>query len=75
MTAKKNLTGITNTMLTSTLRELEGYGLVKREQFNEIPPHVEYSFTEKGRDLMPVFYAMMNWGFKYETDNEKIMKE
>lgn len=62
-------------MLTSTLRELEGYGLIKREQFNEIPPHVEYFFTEKGRDLMPVFYAMMNWGFQYEADNEKIMQE
>ena len=71
---KKDLPGITNTMLTSTLRELEGYGLIKREQFNEIPPRVEYSFTEKGRDLMPVFYAMMNWGFKYEADNEKIMQ-
>ena len=62
---KKNLAGITNTMLTSTLRELEEDGLIRREQFNEIPPHVEYSFSEKGRNLMPVFYAMMNWGFKY----------
>ena len=62
---KKNHAGITNTMLTSTLRELEEDGLIRREQFNEIPPHVEYSFSEKGRDLMPVFYAMMNWGFKY----------
>lgn len=63
---KKNLVGITNTMLTSTLRDLENDGLIKREQFNEIPPHVEYSFTEKGHDLMPIFYAIMNWGFKYE---------
>lgn len=64
---KRNLQGITNTMLTSTLRELERDGLVHREQFNEIPPHVEYSFTQKGRDLMPVFYAMMNWGFAHEN--------
>ena len=72
---KKNLAGITNTMLTSTLRDLEKGGLIKREQFNEIPPHVEYSFTEKGRDLMPVFYAMMNWGFKYEDENEALLPE
>jgi len=72
---KKNLTGITNTMLTSTLRELEKDRLIKREQFNEIPPHVEYSFTEKGRDLMPIFYAIMNWGFKYENDNEELSAE
>lgn len=62
---RKNLGNITNTMLTSTLRELEADGLITRTQFNEIPPHVEYSFSEKGRDLMPVFYAMMNWGLKY----------
>lgn len=65
---KKNLTGITNTILTNSLRELEADGLINREQYNEIPPRVEYSFTQKGRDLLPVFYAMMNWGFKYENE-------
>ena len=34
----------------------------------EIPPHVEYSFSKMGRDLMPVFYAIMVWGFKHEKD-------
>lgn len=65
---KRELPGITNTMLTATLKDLEAKGIVHREQFNEIPPHVEYSFTEKGRDLYPIFYAMMNWGYKYEND-------
>ena len=65
---KKDLPGITNTMLTKALRELEEDGLVNREQFNEIPPHVEYSLTEMGRDLLPVFYAMMNWGFLHEKE-------
>ena len=63
---KKELPGITNTMLTKALRELEEDGLISREQFNEIPPHVEYSLTQMGRDLLPVFYAIMNWGFRYE---------
>lgn len=62
---KKALPGITNTMLTSTPRDLEADGLIHREQFNEIPPRVEYSFTQKGHDLMPVFHAMTNWGLKY----------
>lgn len=53
-------------MLTSALRELEADGFIHREQFNEIPPHVEYSLTEKGRDLMPIFYEIMRWGFKYD---------
>ena len=65
---KRELPGITNTMLTSTLKELERNGIVRREQFNEIPPRVEYSLTAKGRDLYPIFYAMMNWGYKYEKD-------
>ena len=63
---KKDLPGITSAMLAKTLRELENDGLIRREQFNEIPPRVEYSFTPMGRDLQPVFYAIMNWGFQHE---------
>lgn len=62
---KKILGSITNTMLTNALRELEGDGLLYRKQFNEIPPHVEYSLTEKGIDLLPVFHAITEWGLKY----------
>ena len=65
---KKDLPGITNTMPTNTLRDLEKDGLIVREQFNEIPPHVEYSFSDMGRDLLPVFYSIMVWGFKHEKD-------
>ena len=68
---KKDLPDITNTMLTKTLRELEDDGLIIREQFNEIPPHVEYSFSDMGRDLMPIYYAIMEWGFKHERDVSK----
>ena len=65
---KRDLPGITNTMLTKALRELEEDGLISRRQYNEIPPHVEYSLTEMGRDLLPVFYAIMNWGFRHEKE-------
>ena len=65
---KQDLPGITNTMLTTALRELGEDGLISRKQFNQIPPHVEYSLTEMGRDLLPVFYAIMNWGFKHEGE-------
>lgn len=70
---KKDLPDITNTMLTKTLRELEADGLITRRQFNEIPPHVEYSFSSIGRDLLPVFYAIMCWGFKHENDLPAIL--
>ena len=62
---RKALPHITNTMLTATLRDLESIGIVHREQFNEIPPHVEYSLTEKGRALLPVFLELARWGETY----------
>lgn len=62
---KSSIPKITNTMLTTTLRDLENKGIVHREQYNEIPPHVEYSLTEKGKDLLPVFYEIAQWSDKY----------
>jgi len=62
---RKMLGNVTNTALTNALRELEEDELVHREQFNEIPPHVEYSLTDKGKDLLPVFNTIANWGLKY----------
>ena len=62
---QKKLPEITATTLTTTLRELEQIGLVHREQFNEVPPHVEYSLTEKGLALIPSFYELTKWGMAY----------
>lgn len=59
---KKAYPHITNTMLTNTLRDLESLGIIHREQFNEIPPHVEYSLTEKGKKLLPIFLEISKWG-------------
>jgi DNA-binding HxlR family transcriptional regulator len=53
-------------MLTNTLRELEADGIVIRGQFNEIPPHVEYSLSEKGQEIIPIFYEMYLWSRKYK---------
>lgn len=59
---KKLLSGkITNTVLTDVLRNLESMGLVTRTQYNEIPPRVEYSPTEKCRRLLPVYYEIIKW--------------
>lgn len=68
---KRAVPRITNTMLSSTLRDLEGMGIVHRKQYNEIPPHVEYSLTEKGKDLLPVFTELAKWGEKHiDSDSE-----
>ncbi|MCI6086884.1 MAG: helix-turn-helix transcriptional regulator [Selenomonas sp.] len=63
---KKDLPEITNSALSKVLKELEADGFINRKQFNEIPPHVEYSFSEKGKDLLPIFYQIMVWGFKHD---------
>jgi DNA-binding HxlR family transcriptional regulator len=53
---------ISRKILTEQLKELENYGLIKREEFNELPPKVEYSLTELGESLIPVINAMCAWG-------------
>ena len=62
---KKMLHLVTNTALTNAMKDLEMNELVQRIQYNEMPLRVEYSLTEKGQDLLPVFYAISQWGMKY----------
>ena len=59
---RRSIEGITNTMLTASLRELERDGLVSRKQFNEIPPHVEYTLSDLGSSFMDVISYMKAWG-------------
>ncbi|MBE6126811.1 MAG: helix-turn-helix transcriptional regulator [Erysipelotrichaceae bacterium] len=68
---KFNLHGITSTMLSSTLRDLMQLGLVQKHDFGERPLHVEYSLTEMGNDLLPMYYEIMNWGFAYANSLPK----
>jgi DNA-binding HxlR family transcriptional regulator len=59
------LSGISSKTLTARLRELEMHGLVKRTVYAEIPLHVEYSLTEKGRELQPLLAALKQVGEKW----------
>ena len=63
---KKMLKPITNTMLTNALKELEGDGLIHREQYNEIPPRVEYSLSDLGESMRPIIGVMERWGLAYQ---------
>jgi len=56
--------GITNTMLASTLKELEADGLVRRTQYAEMPVRVEYSLTPQARELVPILMQLKDWGEK-----------
>nr|WP_306420571.1 helix-turn-helix domain-containing protein [Brevibacillus reuszeri] len=49
-------------MLSQALKEMEDYGLITRKQYMEIPPRVEYSLTEAGKDLVPSLQSLAKWG-------------
>ena len=59
---KRRVPGITNIMLTKSLRELESAGLVARRVFDFIPPKVEYSLPPLGLQLMPALNELYKWG-------------
>jgi DNA-binding HxlR family transcriptional regulator len=61
---KRSIPGITNIMLTRSLQSLEEHGLVKRIEYNKIPPHVEYSLTDACNDLLPALVIINEWGKK-----------
>ncbi|MEB3160656.1 MAG: winged helix-turn-helix transcriptional regulator [Synechocystis sp.] len=63
------LPGCSTKTLTARLRELEQQGIVKREVFAEIPPHVEYSLTEKGLEIQPVLIALHQLGSSWLDQN------
>ena len=63
---QRQLPGVTRAMLSSTLRDLERDGVVCRREFADGKVNrTEYSLTDKGKDLYPVFYALMKWGWKH----------
>lgn len=62
---KKAIPEISNVVLTSALKSLEERNLIVREQFNEIPPHVEYTLTRRGEAMLPIFYEMIRWEEEY----------
>lgn len=53
---------ITESSLTKQLRELESDGFISRYDFQEVPPHVEYSLTDLGQSFIPVIEHMKQWG-------------
>lgn len=62
---RRQIPGITNTMLSTTLKSLERKDLLIRTQYNEIPPHTEYRLSEKGKGLYIVFLSIMDWSQRY----------
>ena len=63
----KTIPGISKKVLTDNLRALESDGLIDREVFAEVPPRVEYSLSQTGKTLKPLFDAMSDWGTSYKN--------
>ncbi|MCH4547424.1 helix-turn-helix transcriptional regulator [Rhizobium changzhiense] len=61
----RDIPGVSQKMLTQHLRELEDDGLVRRHDYEEQPPHVEYELAASGRDLMPVLTAMRDFSRRH----------
>lgn len=58
---RDEMINITDAMLSENLKTLQEHGIVLREDFQEIPPHVEYSLTGKGQSIVPVLQAICHW--------------
>lgn len=61
---RRFIIGITQKMLTQALRELEEDMLVQRREYAEIPPRVEYSITDQGREMVMSIRKIEAWGIK-----------
>lgn len=59
---RRSVYGITNTMLATSLKEMENDGLVERKQYMEMPVRVEYSLTPKAESIVPILLQLKKWG-------------
>jgi DNA-binding HxlR family transcriptional regulator len=65
---KKDLNGISQKVLTDSLRSMEEDGLITRTVYPEVPPRVEYALSELGQSLAPILNAMGEWGTNYKEN-------
>jgi DNA-binding HxlR family transcriptional regulator len=68
---KRGLPGISQRMLTATLRRLERDGLVARTVYPVVPPRVDYELTPLGRSLLETAWQLMNWAVEHIDDIDK----
>ena len=68
---KKDLEGVSQKVLTDSLRSMEKDGIVIRTVYPEVPPRVEYSLSELGESMRPIIKAMEIWGTEYKKNISK----
>lgn len=64
---RKDLDGISQKVLTDSLRSMEADGLVVRTVYAEVPPRVEYALSPLGESMKPIIKSMETWGLAYKS--------
>lgn len=73
---RKEMYNITDAVLASTLKDLLEDGIIDRKSYDEIPPRVEYSLTQKGRSVVPILQSICQWsGVFYKEEGEHEMAQ
>lgn len=67
---KTNLDGISQKVLTDSLRSLESDGIITRTVFPEVPPRVEYALSDLGETMRPIIASMEVWGNWYKENSK-----
>lgn len=67
---QKNLEGISQKVLTDSLRSMESDGIITRTVYPEVPPRVEYALSELGESMRPIIKSMEKWGLEYKKGLE-----
>ncbi|MBQ8667390.1 MAG: helix-turn-helix transcriptional regulator [Lachnospiraceae bacterium] len=67
---QKNLEGISQKVLTDSLRSMEADGIITRTVFPEVPPRVEYALSQLGESMRPIIKSMEEWGLEYKQGLE-----
>ena len=65
---KKSLEGISQKVLTDSLRSMETAGIITRTIYPEVPPRVEYALNDLGQSMRPIIMAMEEWGINYKKE-------
>lgn len=63
---QKDLDGVSQKVLTDSLRSMEADGIITRTVFPEVPPRVEYALSELGESMKPILDSMEQWGLFYQ---------
>ena len=63
---KKDLEGISQKVLTDSLRSMENDGIITRTVYPEVPPRVEYALSDLGESMRPIIESMAAWGTAYK---------